>query len=53
MKQFVSFDLTEYLKKLGVIGISYQTSTRRIYNSFGDERKTIIVDVYGTILRRL
>jgi hypothetical protein len=51
MKQFISFDLTEYLKKIGVIGISYQTTTRRIYNSFNDE-KTIIIDVYGDNIKK-
>jgi hypothetical protein len=51
MKQFISFDLTEYLKKIGVIGISYQTTTRRIYNSFNDE-KTIIIDVYGDDIKK-
>jgi hypothetical protein len=53
MKQFISFDLTDYLKKIGVIGISYQTHTRRIYNSFADEKKkTIIVDVYGDDIKK-
>jgi hypothetical protein len=48
MKQFISFDLSEYLKKIGVLGISYQTHTRRIYNTFTDTKaKTIIIDVYG------
>jgi hypothetical protein len=48
MKSFISFDLTDYLKKIGVLGISYQTYTRRIYNTFTETKaKTIIVDVYG------
>jgi hypothetical protein len=52
MKQFISFDLTEYLKKIGVIGISYQTNTRRIYNSFGDGKKTIIIDVHADDIQK-
>src|SRR4030095_15829006 len=53
MKQFISFDLTDYLKKIGVLGISYQTHTRRIYNTFADtKKKTIIVDVYGDDIKK-
>ena len=52
MKQYIAFDLTEYLKKLGVLGISFQTKTRRIYNSFSNGQKTIIVDVYGDDIKR-
>jgi hypothetical protein len=53
MKQFISFDLTDYLKKIGVLGISYQAHTRRIYNSFNDTKaKTIIVDVYGDDIKK-
>jgi hypothetical protein len=53
MKNFVSFDLTDLLKKMGVLGISYQAHTRRIYNTFIDtKKKTIIVDVYGDDIKK-
>jgi len=52
MKQFISFDIPEYLKKFGVLGINYQTNTRRIYNSFEDGRKTISVDVYADDIKK-
>ncbi len=47
MTQYLSFDLTDYLKKIMVLGITYQHSTRRIYISFTDQRPTIIFDVWG------
>jgi hypothetical protein len=52
MTQYLSFDLTDYLKKIMVLGITYQHSTRRIYISFTDQRPTIIFDVWGEDIKK-
>jgi hypothetical protein len=52
MTQYLSFDLTDYLKKVMVLGITYQHYTRRIYISFTDQRQTIIFDVWGEDIKK-
>jgi hypothetical protein len=49
---YVYFDVSDYLKKIMVIGISYQHHTRRIYISFSDQRPTIIFDVWGEDIKK-
>src|SRR6266511_1072885 len=52
MKQYLYFDLTDYLKKIMVLGITYQHSTKRIYISFTDESPSIILDVWGEDIKK-
>jgi hypothetical protein len=52
MTQYISFDLTDYLKKIMVLGVTYQHKTRRIYISFSDQRPTIIFDVWGEDIKK-
>jgi hypothetical protein len=50
--KFISFDVSDYLKKILVLGISYNHHTRRIYISFTDQRPTIIFDVWGEDIKK-
>lgn len=52
-RNWISFDLTDYLKKIDVLSISYQHHTRRIYITFIDTAKpAIILDVWGDDIRK-